>query len=333
MILAIDQGTTGTTCLVFDLEGRIAGRAYSEFAPALPAPGLGRARRQRDLGGDPGGRRRRDRRRGVEGSALTGIGITNQRETVVAWDPASGEPVHNALVWQDRRTAERCDRLRRPRARAAGARADRPGHRPLLLRDQDRVAAGQRRGCPRGGLRHDRLLARLQAHRAPPHRLLERVADDALRHPQAGLGPGPLRAARGRPLPAAGARSLLRRPRDHLGVRRRGPGRRDRRRPAGGALRPGLPRARGSQEHLRDRQLRPAQHRRRGVPARRGAADHGRLGPRRGGRVRARGRDLRHRRRGAVAPRRARDPLGGLRDRRRWPHRWRGTTASTSSPP
>src|SRR5262249_60569646 len=49
---------------------------------------------------------------GVEGRDLTAIGITNQRETVVAWDPKTGEPVHRALVWQDRRTAERCDELK-----------------------------------------------------------------------------------------------------------------------------------------------------------------------------------------------------------------------------
>ena len=49
---------------------------------------------------------------GIEASGLDAIGITNQRETVVAWDPKTGEPVHNALVWQDRRTAGRCDELR-----------------------------------------------------------------------------------------------------------------------------------------------------------------------------------------------------------------------------
>jgi glycerol kinase len=112
VILAIDQGTTGTTCLVFDSEARIVGRAYSEFKQHFPRPGwvehdaneiwevtervaaeaLAAAA---TLGGD-----------------LEAIGITNQRETVVAWDERTGEPVHNALVWQDRRTAARCDELR-----------------------------------------------------------------------------------------------------------------------------------------------------------------------------------------------------------------------------
>jgi glycerol kinase len=112
MILAIDQGTTGTTCLVFDGEGEVAGRAYAEFEQHFPQPGwvehdageiwqvTGKVARQAIADA------------GIAGSELEGIGIANQRETVVAWDPATGEPVHRALVWQDRRTAARCDELR-----------------------------------------------------------------------------------------------------------------------------------------------------------------------------------------------------------------------------
>jgi glycerol kinase len=112
VILAIDQGTTGTTCLVFDHDGRIRGRAYSEFAQHFPRPGWVEhdaseiwdvtkrvaSHALADAKADPG--------------SLAAIGITNQRETVVAWDPDTGEPVHNALVWQDRRTADRCEQLR-----------------------------------------------------------------------------------------------------------------------------------------------------------------------------------------------------------------------------
>ncbi|HEX7293617.1 MAG TPA: glycerol kinase GlpK [Solirubrobacterales bacterium] len=112
MILAIDQGTTGTTCLVFDAEGRIAGRAYSEFEQYFPQPGW--------VEHDATEIWKTTRRvaiqaivdAGIQGGELDAIGITNQRETVVAWDPVSGEPVHRALVWQDRRTAARCDELR-----------------------------------------------------------------------------------------------------------------------------------------------------------------------------------------------------------------------------
>jgi glycerol kinase len=112
VILAIDQGTTGTTCIVFDEGGRIAGRAYSEFEQHFPRPGwvehdaaeIWEVTRAvaRDALADAG----------TDGAALAGIGITNQRETVVAWDPQTGEPLHNAIVWQDRRTAERSDELR-----------------------------------------------------------------------------------------------------------------------------------------------------------------------------------------------------------------------------
>ncbi|MGA8746167.1 MAG: glycerol kinase GlpK [Solirubrobacterales bacterium] len=111
MILAIDQGTTGTTCLVFDLEGRVAGRSYSEFEQHFPQPGW--------VEHDATEIWETTRRvaahslaqAGIVGAQLDGIGITNQRETVVAWDPASGEPIHRALVWQDRRTAARCEAL------------------------------------------------------------------------------------------------------------------------------------------------------------------------------------------------------------------------------
>jgi glycerol kinase len=112
MILAIDQGTSGTTCLVFDREGRIAGRAYSEFEQHFPRPGWVEhdAMEIWETTREVAARAIADA--GIDGASLDGIGITNQRETVVGWDPRSGEPVHRALVWQDRRTAARCDELR-----------------------------------------------------------------------------------------------------------------------------------------------------------------------------------------------------------------------------
>jgi glycerol kinase len=112
VILAIDQGTTGTTCLVFDHEGAIRGRGYSEFEQHFPRPGWV----EHDAGEIWSVTRRVAVQAlddaGITAAELDAIGITNQRETVVAWDPDSGEPVHRALVWQDRRTAERCDELR-----------------------------------------------------------------------------------------------------------------------------------------------------------------------------------------------------------------------------
>jgi glycerol kinase len=112
LILAIDQGTTGTTCLVFDAEAKIAGRAYSEFEQHFPKPGWVEhdAAEIWEVTRSVAGEALDDA--GVKGDDLAGIGITNQRETVVAWDPKTGEPVHRALVWQDRRTADRCDELK-----------------------------------------------------------------------------------------------------------------------------------------------------------------------------------------------------------------------------
>jgi glycerol kinase len=110
VILAIDQGTTGTTCIVFDEQGRPAGRAYREFTQHFPRPGWVEHDAAEIW----------DVTRAVAGEALeragnpslAGIGITNQRETVVAWDRDTGEPLHRAIVWQDRRTAGRCDELK-----------------------------------------------------------------------------------------------------------------------------------------------------------------------------------------------------------------------------
>jgi glycerol kinase len=113
MILAIDQGTTGTTCLVFNERAELIGRAYREFGQHFPRPGW--VEHDADEIWDV--------TQAVAGEALAdagitrpgelgAVGITNQRETVCAWDPETGEPLHRAIVWQDRRTASRCDELR-----------------------------------------------------------------------------------------------------------------------------------------------------------------------------------------------------------------------------
>ncbi len=111
-VLAIDQGTTGTTCLVIDADGGVRGRAYREFTQHFPRPGW--------VEHDPEElwTVTRDTARAAAASAglaledLAGIGITNQRETVLLWDRATGEPLHRALVWQDGRTADACRALR-----------------------------------------------------------------------------------------------------------------------------------------------------------------------------------------------------------------------------
>ena len=111
-ILALDQGTTSSRAILFDRDGAIAAVAQKEFTQIFPQPGwvehdadeiwvtqsavaveaLGRAR--------------------ADAADVAAIGITNQRETTIVWDRETGRPVCNAIVWQDRRTAEFCDRLK-----------------------------------------------------------------------------------------------------------------------------------------------------------------------------------------------------------------------------
>jgi glycerol kinase len=117
-ILALDQGTTSSRAILFDHEGRIRGVAQREFQQNFPKAGW--------VEHDPV--EIWSSQIGVAVEALAGaslrprdmaaIGITNQRETTVVWDRATGEPVMNAIVWQDRRTAEMCDRLRAEGAEA-----------------------------------------------------------------------------------------------------------------------------------------------------------------------------------------------------------------------
>ena len=112
VVIAIDAGTTGVRSFAVDEAGRPRGRSYREFPQHFPRPGwvehdaddiwrvtLETLGEIASLMAD-------------EGEAVAAIGITNQRETVVAWDRSTGRPVHRAIVWQDRRTAGRCDALR-----------------------------------------------------------------------------------------------------------------------------------------------------------------------------------------------------------------------------
>ena len=115
-VLAIDQGTTGTTAMVLDGRGRILGRAYGEIRQFYPRPGW--------VEHDPEQIYRSVVRLGREAiaasrirpAAIGAIGITNQRETFVVWERQSGRPVHRAIVWQCRRSAAICAALARREA-------------------------------------------------------------------------------------------------------------------------------------------------------------------------------------------------------------------------
>jgi glycerol kinase len=111
-VLAIDQGTTGTTALVIGHDCSVLGRAYSEFTQYYPEPGWVEHDAEEIWRISLDVAARAVASADIEGAELAAIGLTNQRETTVIWDRRSGRPVHRAIVWQSRQTAAICDRLR-----------------------------------------------------------------------------------------------------------------------------------------------------------------------------------------------------------------------------
>jgi glycerol kinase len=111
MLLAIDQGTTGTTCLVVDDELRPVGRGYLEIGQHFPEPGWVEHDPEEIWSSVVSTAEAACVAAGIAATDLTGVGITNQRETTVVWERRTGRPLGNAIVWQDRRTAERCSSL------------------------------------------------------------------------------------------------------------------------------------------------------------------------------------------------------------------------------
>lgn len=112
MILSIDQGTTGTTVLILSPEGEILGRAYSEFQQIFPQPGWVSHNAEEIWNTTLKVIGLAIKNAGIQATNIKGIGITNQRETTVLWDRATGKPVHDAIVWQCRRTSDLCDQYR-----------------------------------------------------------------------------------------------------------------------------------------------------------------------------------------------------------------------------
>jgi glycerol kinase len=111
-ILALDQGTTSSRAIVFDHEGAIKAVAHKEFTQIFPAPGWVEHDPQEIWASQIGVAVEALGRAHVRPKELAALGITNQRETTIVWDRDTGEPVYNAIVWQDRRTADYCERLK-----------------------------------------------------------------------------------------------------------------------------------------------------------------------------------------------------------------------------
>ena len=273
IVVAIDAGTTGVRSFAIDESGQPRGWSYREFTQHFPEPGwvehdaaeiwtavqatLGELRAELD-------------------QPIAAIGITNQRETVVAWDRRTGQPLHRAIVWQDRRTAPRCDELREAghldlvRAQT-GLVLD-----PVLLRHEARVAPARRASSTRAptwrfGTVDSWLLWNLTGRRGATRPIRPTPAARCCStSAQLEWSPDLLSLFGVPPLVSARRASVERSLRDDR--RRRGrarwyPDQWHRRRPASCAVRPGLLRARHDEEHLRHRLLRA--HERRLASARR----------------------------------------------------------------
>jgi glycerol kinase len=111
-LLAIDQGTTSTRAIVFDAALRPVATAQQEFAQVYPAPGRVEHDVEDIWSTTVATVRAAIARAGVAAKAIAAIGIANQRETTIVWERATGRPIHNAIVWQDRRTADACAEMR-----------------------------------------------------------------------------------------------------------------------------------------------------------------------------------------------------------------------------
>jgi glycerol kinase len=115
-ILAIDQGTTGSRAIVYDKLGRKVASAYEEFPQYFPKPGWVE-HKPREIWKSVNNSLQKVLAK-VPAGSIAAIGITNQRETTVVWDKSTGKPIYNAIVWQCRRTASRCDQLKKQKGAA-----------------------------------------------------------------------------------------------------------------------------------------------------------------------------------------------------------------------
>ena len=190
-ILALDQGTTSSRALIVDHRGAVVAVTQREIQQIFPQPGWVEHDAEEIWETQLAVARAALTQARISAGEIAAIGITNQRETTVVWERASGKPIHNAIVWQDRRTAAACDALK------AGGHEALVRSRTGLVPDAyfsatklawilDHVAGGARtRGSRRARVRHHRQLADLEAlgRRRACDGCEQRFAHAALRHP------------------------------------------------------------------------------------------------------------------------------------------------------
>ena len=356
-LLAIDQGTTGTHVLVVDDRLEVVGEAYREFTQHFPRPGWV----EHDLR-EIWKTVERCCKKGLADAEIrpdmvTAIGITNQRETTAVWHRETGEPLARAIVWQDRRTAEICAELKAKRRGGTGPRDDRPGARPVLQRAPSCAgcwttwtgsAMLAEAGALCFGTIDSWLVYRLTAGAGRTSPTPPTPAAPCSTTCAAGAWSEAMIELFG--IPSAGPpgdpqlRRGLRHDQGDGRAARRHPGLGHGGRPAGGAVRSGLLPPGRVEVHLRDGQLPADEHRARAGDLEVRAPDDGGLAARGHGDLRARGLELRRRRGGAVAPRRAAGDqevgAGGEagpergRTRARWSssRRWRASARRTGGP-
>ena len=171
-ILALDQGTTSSRAVVFDHAGSVVAMAQQEFRQIFPQPGWVEHDANEIWATQSSVMAQVLEKAGLTATDIAAIGITNQRETTVVWDRKTGQPIANAIVWQDRRTSAMCDRLK-ARGLAATIRkktglvidAYFSGTKlQWLLKN---VPGAMKRARGRTGVRHRRQLARLESHGRP----------------------------------------------------------------------------------------------------------------------------------------------------------------------
>ena len=196
-VIALDQGTTSSRCLLFDRQQNIVGLAQKEFTQHYPHPGWVEHDPMEIYSSQYGVLMEVLAQSGIDVREIAGIGITNQRETAILWDKETGRPVCNAIVWQCRRTAEYCELLKQDTAFTRYVKE----HTGLLIdayfsATKIRWMLDNVPGAPgegRGGaavVRHGGHLADLEADRRQGacDRLHQRQPDHAVRHPQPVLG-------------------------------------------------------------------------------------------------------------------------------------------------
>ena len=150
-VIALDQGTTSSRCIIFDKGQNIVALEQREFSQHYPKPGWVEHDPMEIYSSQYGVLMEVLAHSGILPQEIAGIGITNQRETAIVWDKETGKPVYNAIVWQCRRTAALCEELKKDAAFTEYEREHRPFDRRLFFRHKNQMDFGQRARRARKG--------------------------------------------------------------------------------------------------------------------------------------------------------------------------------------